>query len=223
MLIYQYVKTRCYDSTIGRFISPDSYEYLDPETIGGLNLYAYCLNNPVMYTDPSGHSVILTSLIIGAIVGAVTGAFYGGVTAYANGSNIAAGIISGMLGGGIMGAGAGIASAFIAPVLIGANTLVGLTTTSSLIIGGTIAFGSGMLGGVVSECSSQINTYGRVRDLNKIVISAFEYGIINTLGAFLGSFAYTSSGITGLTEMSINNYVVNNITGVAGLIVDIFK
>ena len=30
--------------------------YLDPETIGGLNLYAYCLNNPVMYVDPTGHS-----------------------------------------------------------------------------------------------------------------------------------------------------------------------
>ena len=28
--------------------------YLDPSSINGLNLYAYCANNPVMYVDPSG-------------------------------------------------------------------------------------------------------------------------------------------------------------------------
>ena len=50
-----YLQTRYYDPEIGRFISPDSTKYLDPESINGLNLYAYCLNNPVMYEDPSGH------------------------------------------------------------------------------------------------------------------------------------------------------------------------
>ena len=68
-----HLQTRWYDPTIGRFISPDSYEYLDSETFGGLNLYAYCLNNPIMYTDPSGHSAILTGLIIGAISGGYSG------------------------------------------------------------------------------------------------------------------------------------------------------
>ena len=176
-----------------------------------------------MYTDPTGHSAILTGLIIGAISGAIAGSFYGAVTAHVNGEDVSTGIFSGFIGGLIMGAGAGIASAFIAPVLIGANTLFGLTTTSSLIIGGTIAFGSGILGGAISEYTSQINTYGTVRDPNKIVVSAFEYGVINTLGAFLGSFAYTSSGIIGISEILTNNYVVNNFTGVTGLIVDIFK
>ena len=61
-----HLQTRWYDPYIGRFISSDSYEYLAPETIGGLNLYSYFLNNPIMYTDPSGHSAILTGLIIGA-------------------------------------------------------------------------------------------------------------------------------------------------------------
>ena len=49
-----YLNARYYDPEIGRFISPDSTEYLSPENINGLNLYAYCGNNPVMNVDPSG-------------------------------------------------------------------------------------------------------------------------------------------------------------------------
>ena len=50
-----YLKTRYYDPTLGRFMTIDGIEYLDPETINGLNLYAYCNNNPVMYVDPNGN------------------------------------------------------------------------------------------------------------------------------------------------------------------------
>ena len=50
-----YLQTRFYDPATGRFISPDTPDYLDPESINGLNIYAYGLNNPVMYVDPTGH------------------------------------------------------------------------------------------------------------------------------------------------------------------------
>ena len=51
-----YLQTRYYDPTVCRFISPDSIEYLDPSSINGLNLYCYCMNNPIMFVDPSGHA-----------------------------------------------------------------------------------------------------------------------------------------------------------------------
>jgi uncharacterized protein RhaS with RHS repeats len=58
--------SRYYDSQVGRFINADSLEYLDPETIGGLNPYAYCGNNPVMGVDPMGTlSIILVAGLIG--------------------------------------------------------------------------------------------------------------------------------------------------------------
>lgn len=50
-----YLKSRYYDPETGRFITIDDISYLDPETINGLNLYAYCGNNPVMNVDLDGH------------------------------------------------------------------------------------------------------------------------------------------------------------------------
>ena len=53
-----------------RFISPDDVDYLDPSSINGLNLYCYCLNNPISYCDPSGHIAISTLILCGlALVG----------------------------------------------------------------------------------------------------------------------------------------------------------
>ena len=44
-----YLRARYYNPVIGRFTQEDTYRG------DGLNLYAYCGNNPVMYYDPSGH------------------------------------------------------------------------------------------------------------------------------------------------------------------------
>jgi RHS repeat-associated protein len=51
-----YLQTRYYDPETGRFLNSDAIEYLAPEQLGGLNLYAYCGNNPVMLYDPMGHA-----------------------------------------------------------------------------------------------------------------------------------------------------------------------
>lgn len=44
-----YLRARFYNPVVARFMNEDTY-YGD-----GLNLYAYCHNNPVGYVDPSGH------------------------------------------------------------------------------------------------------------------------------------------------------------------------
>jgi RHS repeat-associated protein len=45
---------RVFDPVIGRFTSPDII-LQNPYSTQGLNRYAYCLNNPLSMTDPSGH------------------------------------------------------------------------------------------------------------------------------------------------------------------------
>ena len=50
-----YLQSRYYDATLCRFLNRDNVNYLEPESIHGLNLYAYCNNNPIMFADPSGN------------------------------------------------------------------------------------------------------------------------------------------------------------------------
>ena len=65
-----YCNARYYSPDLCRWISPDSIEYLDSNTIGGLNLYCYCMNNPINYVDPSGHfPFFILTAIIGAVIG----------------------------------------------------------------------------------------------------------------------------------------------------------
>ena len=51
-----YLKSRYYDPVVGRFITIDDISYLNAESINGLNLYAYCGNNPVMRIDANGNA-----------------------------------------------------------------------------------------------------------------------------------------------------------------------
>jgi RHS repeat-associated protein len=69
-----YLNARYYDPSIGRFISADSINYLDPSSEQRLNLYAYCGNNPVMYVDPNGtflELIIIPSLLVTVTVALV--------------------------------------------------------------------------------------------------------------------------------------------------------
>ena len=103
-----FLKARFYDPEVGRFISADTIDYLAPDTINGLNLYAYCGNNPIMNVDPSGHWSWKTFWVgVGLVVTAaaaiaVSIATFGAATPVAvsvlAGITLAAGILTGING-----------------------------------------------------------------------------------------------------------------------------
>ena len=49
-----HMNARVYDPKLGRFLSPDPFIQF-PESTQGLNRYTYTLNNPLSFTDPTGH------------------------------------------------------------------------------------------------------------------------------------------------------------------------
>ena len=54
---------RIYDPVTSSMLSPDNFVQM-PDFTQNFNRYAYCLNNPLTYTDPSGNTIVETSLLI---------------------------------------------------------------------------------------------------------------------------------------------------------------
>lgn len=125
---------RIYDPILGRMLSPDRF-VSDPLSTQGYNRYAYVLNNPLRYSDPSGDFPVAA-----AIIGTVAGAYIGG--SIVNNSfrmsewstegddkwktlaGIGVGAVSGFFGG--WGVGSKIASKTISAKQLGGNTLAGV-------------------------------------------------------------------------------------------------
>ena len=93
---------RMYDPVMSTFLSVDNYVQA-PDLSQSFNRYAYCLNNPLRYVDPSGEEFITAAIIIG---GAILGAYTGGALANGGNYNIAQwdlnmGTAIGVIGGGV--------------------------------------------------------------------------------------------------------------------------
>ena len=66
-----YLATRYYEPNTCRFITMDDTSYLGANgDLVSYNLFAYCGNNPVLYVDPTGHSITLGLILGGAVIGA---------------------------------------------------------------------------------------------------------------------------------------------------------
>ena len=62
---FYYLQSRYYDPVIGRFINSDGQ--LNDSTLG-YNLFAYCENNPVNMSDPTGHAPDWNKIVMGAML-----------------------------------------------------------------------------------------------------------------------------------------------------------
>ncbi len=210
-----FLKTRYYDPVTGRFITIDDISYIDPETINGLNLYAYCGNNPVMYTDPNGTAkwwqwviaaaaialAVVVSVVscgsavpvlVGAAIGAGASAVWNiGTQLVSNGGNFAT-INWGNVG--MSALGGAVAGAISAIPIPGSGILSYLGTFA---IGGAAS----VVGGVVS---------GSVYNAQTVLIAFGLGGIANV--AARGISDLINKGLSASAKKSIDSYAYNDIS-----------
>jgi RHS repeat-associated protein len=89
---------RVYDPILGMFITCDNFVQ-DPFNSLSFNRYAYCINNPLKYTDPTGDF-----FWIPVIMGAIIGAELNGMMSEMNGGNFWDGAWKGAIVGAVGGA-----------------------------------------------------------------------------------------------------------------------
>ncbi len=168
-----YLNTRYYDPELGRFITIDGIEYLNPETINGLNLYAYCGNNPVMAVDPNGNAwwhwllgavaaVAIVALVtvatggaalpvlVGAGIGAVTSGAMSVVTqVMATGTINFAELVIDMSFGALTGAFGGTALGVLGMTVAGGLTGFASSVAHDIESGNGIQWGDAIISGAI--------------------------------------------------------------------------
>ena len=135
-----YLQTRYYDPEVGRFLNMDDISYATPEQIHGLNLYAYCGNNPVNNVDPTGHFPLLIALFLGAFT--VAGAVTGGIVGHQQGKTGWSLVGSIFLGGAMGLAAGGLVVAIVGGVygaIAGINALIfGMKASQMFALGAAV-------------------------------------------------------------------------------------
>ena len=170
-----YLNARYYDPALRRFLSLDSTEYLNPDTPNGLNLYAYCYNDPVNYADPSGHNpALLENILNGVGVVAETALFVAAIVASA----------------GSVGALVGVGAAAIGLSSTAVSTVITAATVSTYVVAGGVGlFGASNAMEVLSGGINPIRDY--VMGGNQVA-----YNIVNGSFDTLGTIA-TIAGMIG--------------------------
>ena len=101
---FYYLQSRYYDPEIGRFINADSYASTDATGLLSTNMFAYCENDPVNKSDPTGEAFSLITIAVGATVGALVNAAGTAVANIAAGKAWNDGIGLALLSGAVSGA-----------------------------------------------------------------------------------------------------------------------
>jgi RHS repeat-associated protein len=166
---------RIYDPTLGRFLQADPFIQA-PKNSQSYNRYAYVLNNPLSYTDPSGYNFIKKywRVIVAAVVTYVTAGAAGGWAASwgfgavgTMGNAIAAGAMTGFIGGAVAtGSLKGALTGAFTGAVFGAigGQIHGAEGTSSAWSTGEQMFAHASAGGVLSVVQGGKFGHGFITD-----------------------------------------------------------
>ena len=176
---------RVYDPAVGMFLSPDPYVQA-PDNWLNYNRYSYCLNNPLMYTDPTGE---FWHLIIGAVVGGlINWGMHGADLSWEGLAYFGVGALAGTVGAGVAGG--------VAATLAGSSFLAGFAGTqvaqTAISTGLTSCFQTGFLVG-----SSAGMANGITLGLGNGLFEGESFSDALNNGLKTGLLSGVSGGLTG--------------------------
>ena len=200
---------RMYDPIMSSFLSVDNYVQC-PENSQNFNRYAYCLNNPLKYTDPDGEWV---QYVVGGLLGAFNGYSIGkaaGLTGWdlawstvggaavgaatAGIGNAVSSACGATLGGSAAGAFAGAGNGLIQGLATNSKTL-GADVLNGLWKGGV----SGLVGGYVGgDCG----LYGGKAAFFSGCAANLTGQVCNYVTNADNSINWLSVGLSGLTSFA---------------------
>ncbi|WP_026711072.1 RHS repeat-associated core domain-containing protein [Flavobacterium filum] len=208
---------RLYDPKLKRFLSPDNFVQ-DAFNTQNYNRYGYVLNNPLLYTDPSGEvfgidDAIIIGIAVAVISNAVNNVINGVPFWYGTGKAAVIGGASAAISFGIGQATSGLAIFDKALLQAGMH---GMSGGLMNVLGGG-EFGSGFASGVVSSLISSV-IQARVEGKNFATNNpgAFK-AIMIASGGLSGGFSSTIAGgkfVDGFRQGIITsglNHLVHNL------------
>ena len=205
---WYYLQNRYYSPLLSRFINMDHTLYLEPGSIDGINLFAYCANNPVMYADPSG-------CVPEWLGWALTGVALVGLTALTVLSLGTAAPITGVMAGVIIGATCGAYAGAITSV-VSQGIFNGWDNISSWAV--LKQTGIGAFTGAISGLGAGLGTTVLTGGISQVTsglfdgsIDSFSDGLIQfALGGMLAGMTY------GLGKTVSNKLAVSKISKIIG-------
>ena len=212
-----YLNTRYYDPEVGRFISQDDVSYLDPEHVNGLNLFAYCGNNPVMGYDPDGtwdwgkFGNILSCILLAV---AATAAVVGGIIASVASFGAATPAVAfgwAVLGGALIGLGTAMASNMHSQIQSKGwgNVDLGQTIVSG-VIGATIGAATSAISFGVGQIAQGIGqTFGYL--LSNTKIGGLLVSKVFSTSLLTNAFGAIGSAVGGAAATFLSDYMGNSI------------
>ena len=127
---------------LGRFLSPDDYVQA-PDFTQSFNRYSYCLNNPLLYTDPTGEIFVIDDILFAAAIGAFINVAFQGMSGNISSAGdffLAAGV------GALAGSGGAFVGQAVAGAL-GAASSFGGAIANGALVGASGGFAGGFVGG----------------------------------------------------------------------------
>ncbi|MGM5631400.1 FG-GAP-like repeat-containing protein [Apibacter raozihei] len=216
---------RVYDPVLKQFLSPDNF-IQEAFNSQNYNRYGYVLNNPLMYTDPSGElfglGELATAAIVGAFIGATTYTAYALYTDTFSWSGFATSTIMGGVSG-VAAYGVGTLAGTMFPSVVANTATMGMKIAHAVVSAGFHTLSQGVIvgisggdvlsgmssGGISSLVASAVGLGGAAAGINgsKTFGTLFFGTLSGGFGSVLTNGNFWQGAATGLVVSGLNHVV----------------